>query len=100
MNVLRNSAITLFAALICSSASAQYRCVEPPTDLDRRACEAAQQGPEALRRFIQRVRMVESLHFDDYVNKATLLAWEEKAAREQAAEQAAKPGPVATRTSR
>jgi hypothetical protein len=100
MSALRISAITLFAALVSSSASAQYRCDEPPTDLDRRACQAAQQGPEALRRFIQRVRMVESLHFDDYVNKATLIAWEEKAAREQAAEQAAKSASVASGTGR
>jgi hypothetical protein len=44
--------------------------------------------------------MVESLHFDDYVNKATLLAWEEKEKREQAAERAANSAPVATRTGR
>jgi hypothetical protein len=99
MNAIRISSVSLSIGLLaCSGANAQYRCAEPSTDLDRRACAAAKQGPEALRRFIQRVRVVEPLHFNDYVDRATLIAWEEKAAREQAARPAATS--VATREGR
>jgi hypothetical protein len=62
--------------------------------VDERACQAAQQGPAALRHFIQRMQPVVNLSFDDYVNRATLLAWEEKEARERAAAQADKPAPA------
>lgn len=54
---------------------AEYKCGAPPGPLDRRACSAAQQGPEALRRFIQRVRPLEALYFFDYMSEPELLAW-------------------------
>jgi hypothetical protein len=66
------------AMLAASSASAEYRCAPPPTRTDRLACEAAQQGPEELSRLTHRMRVVENLHFPDYVNNATLIAWEQK----------------------
>jgi hypothetical protein len=74
------------AAFAAASANAEYRCAPPPTRIDRLACEAAQQGPDALARFIHRMRGVENLYFPDYVDKATLIAWEQKeqAEREQA----------------
>jgi len=78
--------ITLLAA---TSVHAGYRCDPAPSaanSIDRRACEAAKQGPDALRQFVQRMRPIHSLDMNDYVNDATLLAWEQ---REQAAKLAA-----------
>ena len=37
---------------------------------DRVACEKAKEGPSALRQYIQRIRVIESLYFSDYVNEA------------------------------
>lgn len=54
-----------------------YKCDAPSTSIDRRACEAAKQGPEALRRFIERIRVIESLEFANYMTDAQLLAWRE-----------------------
>jgi hypothetical protein len=58
-------------------AGTDYKCDESPTSIDRRACDAAKQGPEALRRFIQRMRVIESLDFVNYMTDAQLLAWRE-----------------------
>ena len=76
---LRLSA-SLLVLLAASSVHAEYRCEPARTRIDRRACEAAQQGPEALRQYVQRMRPIESLDMNDYVNEATLLAWEQRAA--------------------
>jgi hypothetical protein len=56
-------------------ARAEYRCDNPSTSIDARACEKAAEGPAALRQFIQRMRVIESLDFNDYVNEARLIAW-------------------------
>jgi len=80
---IRISSAALFTVLlVATSARAEYRCDTPPTPIDRRACEAAKEGPHALRHFIERMRPIESLYFPDYVNEATELAWEQ--ARERA----------------
>ena len=97
-------AIRAFAALLLASAaagaSAEYRCNPAPSPIDRRACEAAQQGPDALRHFIERMQMIQSLYFFDYVDDATLLAWEEKSARESAAAKEDSPAPIASKEAR
>jgi hypothetical protein len=77
------------AALFATAASAEYRCAAPPTRIDRLACEAAQQGPEALSRFIHRMRVVENLNFPDYVNRQTLIVWERKEQERERARSAA-----------
>jgi hypothetical protein len=87
-----NSAALVTALLVATSAQAEYRCDAPPTRLDRRACEAAKEGPEALRHFIERVRSIERLYFPDYVNEATELAWEQARERARlAAKEASEP---------
>lgn len=72
------SLTTLLAAT--SVHAAEYRCDAPRSAIDRRACEAAKQGPDALRQFVQRMRPIESLDMNEYVNEATVLAWEQRAA--------------------
>ena len=74
--------VSFLSLLAASSVYAEYRCNPAPTAIDRRACEAAKQGPDALRQYVQRVRPIQSLDMNDYVNEATLLAWEQ---RDQAA---------------
>jgi hypothetical protein len=58
------------------SAQARYLCDAPPTPLDARACAAAQQGPAQLRQFVQRMQSIQNLHFADYVDEATAVAWD------------------------
>jgi len=78
-NAFRFAAAALFGATLSTTAVANpdYKCNEPRTGIDRRACEAAAHGPVALRRFIQRMQVIESLSFSDYMNDAQLLAWRE-----------------------
>ena len=66
------------AALFVNVARAEYRCNRPPTRIDKEACEKAKEGPDALRQYIQRMRVIESLYFFDYVNEERLLAWRQK----------------------
>ena len=73
-------AVPLIAMLAATSVHAEYRCDAPRSSIDRRACEAAKQGPDALRQFVQRMRPIESLDINEYVNEATELAWEQRAA--------------------
>ena len=90
---------SLPGADLAATAHAEYKCDLPPTPIDRRACEAAKEGPESLRRFIQRVEPIANVQFSDYVSDATILAWEMNRARERSASQKL-PGatePVATR---
>jgi hypothetical protein len=73
----RFTAAALFGATLSTTAVAniEYKCDQPHTPLDQRACDAATQGPVALRRFIERVRMIESLDFYNYMADAQILAW-------------------------
>jgi hypothetical protein len=41
-------------------------CNEPKGVVERRACEYARKGPEALRRFVERTRTIYGLYFWDY----------------------------------
>ena len=77
-NAFRFAAAALFAATMSTTGIAgEYRCTQPQTSIDQRACDAAAQGPVALRRFIQRMQAIESLSFSDYMTDAQLLAWRE-----------------------
>lgn len=72
----------LVALTLSPSAQAEYRCDPPPSRIDRNACAAAQQGPSALRQYVQRMRPFGSLRAADYVDRATVLAWEASGVRE------------------
>ena len=77
-NAFRFAAAALFGATLSTTGVAgEYKCNRPHTSIDQRACDAAAQGPDALRRFIQRMRVIESLSFSDYMTDAQLLAWHE-----------------------
>jgi len=82
--------LAISTAVIASTlpwiAHAEYRCDPPPTHFDRGACQAAAESPAALRRYIQRVQPMRNLRFDDYVNDATIVAWEAAIARDRMAE--------------
>ena len=75
----RLSAGFVFAAACVASANAEYRCDPPQTVNDRLACEAAQQGPTALRNFVERwTSKMSSLYFKDYIDDRTVQNWETK----------------------
>ena len=77
--IIRISAFLFFSAAFAAAANAEYRCNPPQTVNDRLACEAAQQGPEALRRFVTRWdQQMANLYFADYVDDQTLKNWETK----------------------
>ena len=54
--------------------------------IDQRACDAAAQGPDELRRFIQRVQGIASLSFSDYMTDAQVFAWRKANAPTRTAE--------------
>jgi len=62
-------------ALVSAQARAEFKCDSPSVRLDRAACEKAKESPSALRQYIQRIRMIDSLYFSDYVNEAQAAAW-------------------------
>jgi hypothetical protein len=83
------STAALFTVLmVATGARAEYRCDPAPTRIDRRACEAAKESPQALRRYIERMRVIENLYFPDYVSEATEIAWEQARERERQAAKA------------
>lgn len=67
-------------ALVSTQASAEFKCDSPPRQTDRVACEKAKEGPEALRRYIQRMQSIDSLDFSHYVNEAQARAWAQREA--------------------
>jgi hypothetical protein len=81
-------ALLATTSVVAGNATAEYRCNSQAMPADKGACAAAQQGPAALRQYVERMRGVQQLHFFDYVNKETLLAWEEKERRDRVAERA------------
>jgi hypothetical protein len=69
----------LVLAVACTAANAEYVCASAPTGVDQRACAAAEQGPAALRRFVQSwVGQMSNLYFPDYVDENTERNWEAK----------------------
>jgi hypothetical protein len=76
--ITRVSAFMFFSAAF-AAANAEYRCSPPQTVNDRLACEAAKQGPEALRRYINSwPSQMANLQFYDYADDQTLKNWETK----------------------
>ena len=62
-------------SLVSTQARAEFKCDTPTLRLDRAACEKAKESPQALRQYIQRIRVIESLEFSDYVNDAQERSW-------------------------
>ena len=62
-------------ALVSAQARAEFKCDAPSMNVDRVACEKAKESPSALRQYIQRIRIIESLQFSDYVDDAQARAW-------------------------
>lgn len=62
-----SSAALVAASLVSTAAVAQTRCATPELPGERMACEKAKQGPDELRRFIERTRMIYLLQFSDYI---------------------------------
>ncbi len=76
--------------LVSTQARAEFKCDSPSSQLDRVACEKAKESPSALRQYIQRIRVIESLYFSDYVNEAQAALW----AQNEADRAPAKKAPV------
>ena len=69
---LCSCALLAGALVFCTSAArAEYRCDAPKSHFDRIACEKAKQSPTALRQFIHRIRTLENLYYNDYINPST-----------------------------
>lgn len=62
---LLGTGLLLAAAPLVSQAA--YRCDVPRVGPEARACAMARQGPDELRRFIERTRSIYGLYFYDYV---------------------------------
>lgn len=74
----RISSALLVSIAFAATAHAEYRCDPAPTWIDQRACTAAEESPQALRQFVQRMRWFTNLQFSDYVNEDTAQGWEAK----------------------
>ena len=55
-------ALLATASVVAGSADAEYRCNSKAMPADRGACAAAQQGPDSLRQYVQRMRAVQQLN--------------------------------------
>jgi hypothetical protein len=64
-------------ALLSTPAHAEFKCNSPTWTFDRTACEKAKEGPDALRRCVQRMEGIANLQFSDYVDEARAAAWAE-----------------------
>jgi len=62
------AATALSAVLHASPSAAAVDCDAPASFIDAKACDAARQGLEALRRFVWRTRMIYALYLPDYVH--------------------------------
>lgn len=95
---LRTTTAAFAVAAFSTGAHGEYRCNPPPSWVDREACKAATQGPDELRRFIQRMGWMRiNLGFADYSDAKTAQDWnarprQQALRRETAAEAVAAPG--------
>lgn len=64
--LLATSAFFVTAALATSASAAQVDCSKPAGRAEARACQAAAQGVDELRRFIQRTQGIYILYMPDY----------------------------------
>ncbi len=77
--------IGVAAALLATAASiptvsfAQYRCDHASSMIDTRACAKAAEGPDALRSFVTRTRMIWGLYYWDYAPRDERVATTETA---------------------
>lgn len=79
IRLIRNFSVLLAAAAFTAGAHAEYRCDPAPTWVDRAACKAAEEGPDALRRFVQGMGWIRiNIEFADYVDQRTAQNWETK----------------------
>ena len=71
------SALLVGPALVLASAQAraEFRCHAPQTHIDRAACAKAAEGPDSLRRYVQRMQPIVNLSFDEYVDEARAREW-------------------------
>jgi hypothetical protein len=70
-------AIAAFATIVsATTARAEYRCERPALPEEKRACELVKQGPDVLRRFVDRTRTIYQLYFYDYVTEADWNRWD------------------------
>lgn len=56
-------------SLMAQQAEGRTKCAVPQGPVDRKACAAAADGPDALRRFVDRTKAVYGLYFWDYVQE-------------------------------
>ena len=85
--ITRLTSVLLFTGAFATGAHAEYRCDLAPTPVDQRACDAAKQGPDALRRFVERwTSKMSNLYFADYVDAKTERAWDAKEAQARSTE--------------
>ena len=56
-------------ASACSVPAYAVDCNNPRGSVETRACAKAKEGPDALRRFIDRTRMIYALDYQDYAPK-------------------------------
>jgi hypothetical protein len=69
----------IVAAVLSTSAFAEYRCASPEqlTDAETRACELAQHdSPDALIHFVNQTKGIYNLYPDDYVSQADVERWD------------------------
>ena len=73
----RIASALVLAAAFTASAQAEYRCDTAPSWIDRSACQAADQGPDALRRFVQNMNSIRiNIQFADYVDEQRANSWD------------------------
>ena len=73
---MRALLVAAFAA-VSLAAHAEYRCTDPSSQEDRRACALARQdSADPLRHFIQSTAPIYGLYFFDYVKAADFDRWE------------------------
>jgi hypothetical protein len=60
-------ATALLTLAATPAASAAPRCENPGLMADRKACEKAREGADALRRFVSRTQSIYGLYFWDYI---------------------------------
>jgi hypothetical protein len=64
-------ALVVVATMIPAPALADHRCDAPRSTIDQRACAKAAEGPDALRRFVERTRTIYALYYFDYARGDT-----------------------------
>ncbi len=73
----RIASALVLAAAFTASAQAEYRCATAPSWIDRSACQAADQGPDELRRFVQNMNSIRiNIQFADYVDEQRANSWD------------------------